>query len=129
MLRRVVHSSLGFLVAMSTIFFNRSSSVDWFVYIFLLYDTFNAFLIESMYPFSDVGVMMVDCHLYFWNRIVIIFEQDDLYAVIRVLIFKKYKIFLSSSAIGLRIVSLHNSNNPKKWLAKGVVVCRLNKQS
>ena len=81
-----------------------------------------------MYPFSDVGIMMVDCHPYFWNRIVIIFEQDDLGAVIRLLIYQMIQNISFILGNWPEDSIPHNSNNPKKWLAKGVVVCRLNKQ-
>src|SRR6476620_2559443 len=100
------------------------------MHMFSEYDTFNTFLVETMlYPFSNMGIAMIGCHFYFWNRIIFIFEQNDLGTVIRFLI----RIINQIMQIVSFIISnqpeesiAHNSYNPE-WLAKGVVVWCINK--
>ena len=99
------------------------------MYVFSGYNTFNTFLVETMYPFSNVSIVVIGCHPYFWNRIIFIFEQDDLGTVIRFLISLINQIIQNVSFIisNRPEESIpHNIYNPR-WLAKGVVVWCLNK--
>src|SRR5678816_1494559 len=94
------------------------------MYMFSGHNAFNTFLIETMYPFSNVGIVMIGCHPYFWNRIIFIFEQNNLGTVIRFLIRPINQImqnvsFITSNRPEESIP--HNSHNPE-WLSKGVVV-------